>query len=61
MGSICHLIGTNFDLLNPNFDKNLENVWILGLKGKKFVKICANKMTNWSHYPKLSTILKFRP
>ena len=25
---------TIFDLLNPNFDKNLENVWILGLKKK---------------------------
>ena len=46
MGSICHLIGTNFDLLNPNFDKfihfpNFDQ--ILGLKGQKlskFVEIC---------------------
>ena len=26
---------TIFDLLNPNFDKNLGNVWFLGLKGQK--------------------------
>ena len=32
------IIGTIFDLLNPNFDKNLENVWILGLKGQKLSK-----------------------
>ena len=32
-----------------------------GFKRSKIVKICAKKMTNWSHHPKLSTILKFRP
>ena len=40
MGSIYYLIGTIFDLLNPNFDKNLGNVWIyqnLGLKGQKLI------------------------
>ena len=33
---------TIFDLLNPNFDTNLGNVWIyqnLGLKGQKYVPI----------------------
>ena len=28
-----------------------------GFKRSKIVKICANKMINWSHHPKLSTTL----
>ena len=27
-----------------------------GFKRSKIVKICANKMSNWSHHPKLSTM-----
>ena len=40
VGSICHLIGTNFDLLNPIFDKfiHFPNFYQnLGLKGQKFI------------------------
>ena len=40
----------------------LDIIWLppskFGFKRSKIVKICANKMTNWSHHPKLSTILK---
>ena len=31
------------------------------VRRSKIVNICANKMTNWFHHPKLSTILQFRP
>ena len=37
------------------------NLSKFGFKRSKIVKMCANKMKNWSHHPKLSTILKFRP
>ena len=39
----------------PKFEWIYQN---LGFSGQKLSKL---KMTNWSHHPKLSTTLKFRP
>ena len=58
MGSICHLIGTIFDLLNPNFDKFLhfpnfdQNLGLKGQKLSKFVPtiglIIPNYQLHWN-------------
>ena len=53
MGSICHLIGTTFDLLNPNFDKfiHFQNFdQNLGLKGQKLSKFEKNQSLNRNRY-----------
>ena len=46
------------DLLNPNFDKNLGNVWIyqnLGLKGQKLSKF-VKKPSQIINYIEISTL-----